>query len=83
MICTMYVSLRLDKLEDNKYGLSYTVHMRSSDIREFRSDVKYHTRVRHTIAVSLEKSMNKKIIENDIIWVADSIQCWDKDWQYL
>ena len=83
MICTMYISLRLDLLPDDCYLLSYTVHMRSSDIREYRSDIKFHRNVRHTIALVLQRLLKKSVIENNIIWYADSLQCWDKDWEYL
>lgn len=83
MICTMYVSFRLDELPENCTVLTYTVHMRSSDIREYRSDLRFHKRVRHSMALALSQALNKPVIEGNIIWYADSLQCWDKDWDYL
>ena len=83
MICTMYISLRLDELPENCAVLTYTVHMRSSDIREYRSDIKFHKRVRHSLALALSELLGYPVIEGNIIWYADSLQCWDKDWEYL
>lgn len=83
MICTMYISLRLDELPENCAVLTYTVHMRSSDIREYRSDIKFHKRVRHSLALTLSELLGHPVIEGNIIWYADSLQCWDKDWEYL
>lgn len=83
MICTMYVSLRLDELPENHSVLTYTVHMRSSDIREYRSDIRFHKRVRHSLAIALSERLGHSVTEGDIIWYADSLQCWDKDWKYL
>lgn len=82
MICTMYVSMRLEDIE-NASILYYTVHMRSSDIREFRSDIKFHKKVRHAIALTLQEKTGISIIEAPIFWCADSLQCWDKDWEFL
>ena len=83
MICTMYISLRLDELPENCAVLTYTVHMRSSDIREYRSDIKFHKRVRHSLAITLSELLGYPVIEGNVIWYADSLQCWDKDWEYL
>lgn len=83
MICTMYISLRLDELPENCAVLTYTVHMRSSDIREYRSDIRFHKRVRHSLALALSELLKRPVIEGNIIWYADSLQCWDKDWKYL
>lgn len=83
MICTMYISLRLDELPENCSVLTYTVHMRSSDIREYRSDIKFHKRVKHSLALALSELLGRPVIEGNIIWYADSLQCWDKDWEYL
>lgn len=83
MICTMYISLRLNELPENCAVLTYTVHMRSSDIREYRSDIKFHKRVRHSLALTLSELLGYPVIEGNIIWYADSLQCWDKDWEYL
>lgn len=82
MICTMYVSLRLDNTPEY-YILSYTVHMRSSDVREFKSDVKFHQLMLERITRLLSTKLDKPIINNQIVWYADSIQCWDKDFKYL
>ena len=82
MICTMYVSLRLDKKDDH-YILTYTVHMRSSDIREFRSDLRWHKRVMMEISKELSHRMNADVWCNTVLWYADSLQCWDKDWEFL
>lgn len=83
MICTIYISLRLDKLTDDSYLLSYTVHMRSSDVREYRSDIKFHKKILHEFALKLQEMLGKIVIENNIVWYADSLQFWDKDWEYL
>lgn len=85
MICTMYVSMRLEDVGNIGDGsiLYYTVHMRSSDIREFRSDLKFHKRVRHDIALALQEETGMIVAEAPITWYADSLQCWDKDWEFL
>lgn len=82
MICTMYVSLRLDEYPE-MYTLSYTVHMRSSDAREFRSDLKFHKSMMLRIMHMLSSKLNKPVYGNAITWYADSLQCWDKDFSYL
>ena len=85
MICTMYVSLRLDKVsaECDSQVMTYTVHMRSSDVRELRSDLRWHKRVMLEISKELSHRLNKDVWCNPIIWYADSQQCWDKDWEFL
>ena len=84
MICTMYVSLRLDKEpKNNTLFMTYAVHMRSSDIREFRSDLKWHTKVMLEIAKRLTDVTGAAVWSKPIIWYADSLQCWDKDWEFL
>ena len=82
MICTMYVSLRFDRNDDASF-LTYTVHMRSSDVREFRSDLKWHKKVMFGISQMLAEKLDCPVWCNPIVWYADSLQCWDKDWSYL
>lgn len=82
MICTMYVSVRLQNV-DNSYVMHYTVHMRSSDVREYRSDLKFHRYIYKNLAHALKEKHKMSIIESDIIWYADSLQCWDKDFNKL
>ena len=82
--CTMYVALRLDKMAGKAYSLSYTVHMRSSDIVEMTSDLRFHRRLRHVIACELQNKMHPvQIVESPIIWCADSLQCYEGAWQSL
>lgn len=83
MICTMYVSLRTDKVDDNTLFLTYTVHMRSSDVRELTSDLKFHKKVMLGISQSIEKATGMSVWSKPIVWYADSLQCWDKDWEFL
>lgn len=78
MICTIYVSLRLDE----EMRLHYTVHMRSSDAREYRSDIKFHKLLQSQIVTYLQLShIDAK--PGPIVWYADSLQLWDKDWHCL
>ena len=83
MICTMYVSLRLDKTDGSPYILTYTVHMRSSDVREFRSDLRWHKQVANSIIKELSHKFGQDVWLKPIVWYADSLQCWDKDWEFL
>ena len=82
MICTMYVSVRLRPV-GKSHAIDYTVHMRSSDVREYRSDLKFHRSVYKKLANMLKERHGVSIIEGDIIWYADSLQCWDKDFNKL
>jgi thymidylate synthase len=82
MICTMYVSVRLHPFE-NSHAMNYTVHMRSSDVREYRSDLKFHCFVYKKLMNMLKERHKLSIIEGDIIWYANSLQCWDKDFNKL
>lgn len=83
MPCTMYVSLRLNDMSESHTGLTYTIHMRSSDIREFRSDLKYHRDISDYIALELTEKTGWNIVQNPMVLVADSLQCWDKDFEFL
>ena len=83
MICTMYVSLRLRIMTNTTPVLTYTVHMRSSDVREFRSDLKWHKKVLNLILKDLSEKYQRPVWADPIIWYADSLQCWDKDWEFL
>lgn len=92
MMCTMYVSVRLRSVEKSyamksyameSYAMDYTVHMRSSDVREYKSDLKFHRSVYKKLMNMLKEKCEISIIEGDIIWYADSLQCWDKDFNKL
>lgn len=82
MICTMYVSLRFD-VTPKMNSLTYTVHMRSSDVHEFISDLKWHKKVATAIIKVLSNKLKQDVWLNPIVWNADSLQCWDNDWIYL
>lgn len=80
--CTTYVQLRLNFDLYNECFLDYTVHMRSSDVREYRSDVKFHKK----LAQSIVDYLNRRSIpvkDYNIMWFANSLQCWDKDFEFL
>ena len=83
MICTMYSSFRMDTNKSGDYFLTYTVHMRSSDIREFRSDIRWHNKLVSEVAKALSDKLDAQVWSYPTIWYADSLQCWDKDWEWL
>lgn len=65
MICTMYVNLYI------KYGvLYYNVHMRSNDVIEYQTDVKFH----EDIAIQLAHDLD--CIESEIIWYVDNMHMY-------
>lgn len=83
--CTMYMSVRLVENSDKQYVLQYTIHMRSLDAREYRSDIKFHRRIIKAILAAVRyRCPELDIIDTPYVTLfANSLQCWDKDWNTL
>lgn len=81
--CTMYICVRLKpNYYNDGYILHYTIHMRSCDIREYRSDIKFHRQLAAAIQLVLEDN-NIKIKSTTMTLFANSLQCWEKDFEFL
>ena len=76
MICTMYMHVFLDHIEDNVYNMEYIVHMRSNDAIEFGNDIKWHKKIIDKIIGFLNKLFNINIKDTKIIWNADSFHVY-------
>lgn len=92
MICTMFSTIRVDNIRTNNVNninkdgsvlMTYSVYMRSNDVREFRSDLKWHKKLFSNIIKAYVSKTGKEVIAAPIIWTSASMQCWDKDWEYL
>lgn len=73
--CTMYIHVSLLKIGDG-YELEYSVHMRSNDSVEFRTDLEWHKGVYSYIYKALSKFYNVK--RKNIIWCVDSLQLYSQ-----
>ena len=75
-ICTMYMHIFLNHIEDNKYEFEYIVHMRSNDVIEFDTDILWHYTVINRIIKQLKLKYN--IVNRKIIWNADTIHLYSQ-----
>ena len=76
VICTMYMHVFLDHIEDNVYNMEYIVHMRSNDAIEFGNDIQWHKKIIDKIAKSLQENFNINIIDTNITWNADTLHVY-------
>lgn len=81
--CTIYVHIRLNEISEKHYSLAYTVHMRSNDVKEFKSDLKFHLKLREEIKNSIIENTNYYITTCPILWDTDSIQCFEHSFEFL
>lgn len=80
--CTMYMCVRLKPNRNGGYILCYTIHMRSCDVREYRSDIKFHKKIVSAIQLVLkDNDINVELITMTLF--ANSLQCWEKDFEFL
>lgn len=77
-ICTMYMHIFLDKIQDNVYELEYIVHMRSNDCIEFITDLQWHKKIYSIILNKLKENVDFIIKEKNIIWNADTIHLYEQ-----
>lgn len=76
MICTMYMHVFLNKIENDNYTMDYVVHMRSNDAIEFGNDIQWHLKLIDKISKFLYSLFYINIIDTKIIWNADSLQVY-------
>ena len=76
MICTMYMHVFLNKIENDNYTMDYVVHMRSNDAIEFGNDIRWHLKLIDKISKFLFSLFYINIIDTKIIWNADSLQVY-------
>lgn len=77
MICTIYASANV-RLRNDKYSLTYDVHMRSCDAwYGLRNDFMWHYKILHDLKAEIEKIHNIKIDNCQIVWFADSLHLYD------
>lgn len=78
--CTMYIHVSLIKKGVNTYELEYSVHMRSNDSVEFRSDYQWHINLYNNIYYALKTALTCNIIlvKKNIIWCVDSLQLYEQ-----
>lgn len=80
-ICTMYIHIFLNHIEENTYELEYIVHMRSNDAIEFITDHQWHQKIYFRIFNELIKKTNYIIIKKPIVWNADTIHLYEQFWK--
>ena len=76
-ICTMYMHIMLDKVDDETYDMDYIVHMRSSDAIEFGNDMEWHNKVAFIIKYMLQSYGMKINDKVRFIWNADTFHVYD------
>ena len=82
-VCTMYMHIFLDKVNDNEYDIEYSVHMRSNEVSDFMTDIKWHNKILNKIISLLQEKRNWKINKKNIIWFVDSFQVYEKNFEKI
>ena len=74
--CTMYMHVSLLPIGNDTYELEYSVHMRSNDAIEFRTDYNWHMKVYEYLFTRLSTYYN--VVKKNIIWCVDSLQLYEQ-----
>lgn len=82
-ICTIYTHMFLDKIDENEYEAEYSVHMRSNNVIDFNTDIKWNEKIFDIIIEKIKEKTNWKLYKKNIVWFADSIHIYEKNWNLL
>ena len=82
-ICTIYTHIFLDKINENEYDIEYSVHMRSNNVIDFNTDIRWNEKIFGIIIKKIEERTNWKLNKKNIVWFADSIHIYEKNWNLL
>jgi len=82
-ICTMYMHIMLDKVDDGSYDMDYIVHMRSSDAIEFGNDMEWHYKIAFIIKFMLANAGLNVNQEVRFIWNADTFHLYDHSYEKI
>lgn len=76
VICTIYMHIFLDKIDDGTYNMTYIVHMRSNDAIEFGNDIIWHKNLIARIRTALKEKYGYITNTPTIVWDADSFHVY-------
>ena len=82
-ICTIYIHIFLDKINNNEYDIEYSVHMRSNNVIDFITDIQWNDKIFEIIIKQLKNKTGWKLNKKNIIWCVDSLHIYKKDWNLL
>lgn len=73
--CTIFIHIFLNTFKDG-FEVEYIVHMRSSDVIDYQTDLIWNNKIYNKIIKDLEKQTNWKLYRKNIIFNVDSIQVY-------